>query len=147
VSLAHDGLRASGYGLRGSASERIGSRSEQLVARRPQCGVTGSVPRGKRRPGSFEERCAGVGCAPELEERLGRNYNAVYGHYGFDPVSRELNAIVKVRTSIRFGRDARTFTENGIFEELDATGSPLLDPNGEPLRGGFAATARRLDFF
>jgi len=75
-----------------------------------------------------------------------RTYTAIYGHYGFDPLSRELNAIVKARTRIRLSRDGKSFTENGTFEVFDAAGNPLLDPSGAPITGCFTATAHRLTF-
>lgn len=80
----------------------------------------------------------------------GRNYTAGYGHYGFnplgfDPASRQLAAIIKVRTNIRLSRDAKAFTENGTFEVFFPD-SVTSEP-GEPVFSGcFAATAHRLTF-
>ncbi len=80
----------------------------------------------------------------------GRNYAAVYGHYGFNPVgfdpdSRQLAAIIKVRTNIRLSRDAKAFTENGTFEVFFP--DPVTSESGEPVFSGcFAATAHRLTF-
>jgi len=88
-------------------------------------------------------RTSGVGIWKPTSDRT---YTATYGHYGFDPVSRELNAIVKARTRIRLSRDGKSFTENGTFEVFDAAGNPLLDPSGAPIAGCFAATAHRLTF-
>lgn len=80
----------------------------------------------------------------------GRNYTAGYGHYGFnpvgfDPASRQLAAIIKVRTNIRLSRDAKAFTENGTFEVFFP--DPVTSEPGEPVFSGcFAATAHRLTF-
>lgn len=80
----------------------------------------------------------------------GRNYAAVYGHYGFNPVafdpdSRQLAAIVKARTQIKLSQDGQSFTENGTFEVFFP--DPVTSAPGEPVYSGcFAATAHRLTF-
>ena len=80
----------------------------------------------------------------------GRNYAAVYQHYGFNPVNfepdgRRLAAIIKVRTNIRLSRDGESFTENGTFEVFFP--DPVSGEPGESVFSGcFAATAHRLTF-
>ncbi len=75
----------------------------------------------------------------------GRNYTAVFLHYGYLPDRTHL-VIVKVRSHITLKRDSNSFTQNGTFEVLDANGNPLLDPNGNAIRGCFRDTATRLRF-
>jgi hypothetical protein len=79
----------------------------------------------------------------------GRNYVAVYQHYGFVDenliATKQLGAVVKARTSIKLGRDSKTFVESGTFAVFvpDPTTSEL----GEPmLTGCFASTAHRMTF-
>ena len=69
----------------------------------------------------------------------GRNYTAVYTHYGFDPDSRELVAIVKVRSNITLSRDSDSFSQNGTAEVTDPSGNVIF-------AGCFADTAHRLRF-
>ncbi len=69
----------------------------------------------------------------------GRNYTAVYLHYGFDPVSKTLAAIVKARTNITLSRDSNSFTEKGTFDVLDPSGNVVFN-------GCFAARYHRLTF-
>jgi len=87
--------------------------------------------------GPFRTSAAGI-----WKRTFGRNYVTVYTHYGFDPVSRELAAIVKARTNIMLSRDSDSFTERGTFEVLDPNGNPFP----EPITGCFAATWHRLKF-
>ncbi len=74
-----------------------------------------------------------------------RNYTAVYTHYSFLP-DKTFVAIVKARTNIKLSRDSNSFTENGTFEVLDRDGKPLLDDNGNPIKGCFSTTSNRLKF-
>jgi hypothetical protein len=72
----------------------------------------------------------------------GRDYTAVYTHYSFDPDTRALAYIIKVRTNITlqsFDPDSNSFTEKGTFE--------VTDPSGKVVFAGcFADTAHRLRF-
>ncbi|MCA1625576.1 MAG: hypothetical protein LC768_13880 [Acidobacteria bacterium] len=76
---------------------------------------------------------------------LGRNYNALYLHYGYLPDKTHV-VIVKVRSNITLSRGLNSFTQNGTFEVLDSNNNPLLDPDGNPIRGCFRDTATRLTF-
>lgn len=77
----------------------------------------------------------------------GRNYVAGYQHYGFVDQNllptKQLGAVVKVRTAIRLSRDAQTFVESGTFVVFFP--DPVTSELGEPVFGGcFTATAHRI---
>lgn len=79
----------------------------------------------------------------------GRSYAATYQHYGFVDQdlmpTKQLGAVVKVRTSITLSRDAKTFAERGTFAVF--VPDPVTSELGEPVFGGcFASTARRMTF-
>jgi hypothetical protein len=79
----------------------------------------------------------------------GRNYVAIYQHYGFVDESlmptKQLGAVVKARTSIRLGRDAETFIERGTFAVFFP--DPVTSELGDPVFSGcFASTANRVTF-
>ena len=79
----------------------------------------------------------------------GRNYVAGYQHYGFVDENllptKQLGAIVKVRTSIRLSRDAKTFEESGTFAVFFP--DPVTSELDEPIFAGcFDAMAHRMTF-
>ena len=79
----------------------------------------------------------------------GRNYIAGYQHYGFVDQNllptKQLGAVVKVRTSIRLSRDAKTFVESGRFAVFFP--DPVTSELGGPIFSGcFAAMAHRATF-
>ena len=57
----------------------------------------------------------------------GRDYTYVNQHYSFDPVTRELIGIVKVRSNVTLSQDANSFTEKGTVEVSDANGNVVFN--------------------
>lgn len=79
----------------------------------------------------------------------GLHYVAGYQHYGFVDQellpTKQLGAVVKVRTSIRLSRDGKTFVESGRFAVFFP--DPVTSELGEPIFSGcFAAMAHRVTF-
>jgi hypothetical protein len=89
-------------------------------------------------------RSSGFGIWKRLS---GRTYAAAYGHYGFVDQdlmpTKQLGAVIHVRTSITLSRDAKTFIENGTFKVFFP--DPVTSELGDAVFGGcFAATSHRL---